>query len=192
MNKALKLTILLLSLLASNNISAQIKYSNANLTIGTTTPYSFYNVTIISSGMHLMTGGEEYLSFDLSNNSPSISGTGDRVVFYNTQTSTYNDIEIKTCFQTSDARFKQNIAKLQSTTNIVKALKPVSYKFKKQDETDKMDMGLIAQDLEKILPDLVIEDSEGKKLVNYIALIPILIKEVQTLQQRVDHLKQQK
>ena len=49
--------------------------------------------------------------------------------------------------------------------------------------------GLLAQELETILPGAVITDEEGNKLVNYQTLIPILIEAVQSLQKEIDELK---
>lgn len=50
--------------------------------------------------------------------------------------------------------------------------------------------GLIAQDLQKIYPDLVYEDSEGYLSVDYIGIIPLLIQSVKDLKTQVDELKE--
>lgn len=53
-----------------------------------------------------------------------------------------------------------------------------------------LEIGLLAQEVEKILPSIVLyTDDKGKKLINYIALIPVLIESVKTLQAEVDELK---
>ena len=51
------------------------------------------------------------------------------------------------------------------------------------------EIGLLAQELEEVLPNLVFTDEEGRKHVDYISLIPVLIDAVQSLQQEVDALK---
>lgn len=51
------------------------------------------------------------------------------------------------------------------------------------------EIGLLAQDVERILPNLVYTDNEGRKLVDYTSLIPVLIDAVKTLQQEVEDLK---
>jgi hypothetical protein len=48
---------------------------------------------------------------------------------------------------------------------------------------------LIAQELEEVLPNLVFTDEEGRKLVDYVSLIPVLIDAIQSLQKEVDNLK---
>ena len=51
------------------------------------------------------------------------------------------------------------------------------------------EIGLLAQDVEKVLPNLVFTDNEGKKLVDYISLIPILIKAIDEQQKEINELK---
>ena len=57
----------------------------------------------------------------------------------------------------------------------------------KNDLSNKIHYGFIAQDLERIYPELVNGEKDGEQLqsVNYTGLIPILIKEIQDLKDRV-------
>jgi len=107
----------------------------------------------------------------------------------------------------SDMKLKQNIADIESATSLVKAMKPKTYYFKKDDFSnlrlpDTKQYGLLAQDLELILPDLVQtsqepvrvnasgeREMEELKSINYNGLVPVLIKAIQELQQEVDALK---
>ena len=77
-------------------------------------------------------------------------------------------------------------------------MRPVSYNFtgnqsrsvsSNQYTGNNAEIGLLAQELEEILPNLVYTDEEGKKLVDYVSLIPVLIDAVQDLQREVDMLK---
>ena len=88
---------------------------------------------------------------------------------------------------TSDYRIKERIIKLNETFS-VDSLKPVSY-FNK--EAKKNDLGLIAHELQEVYPDLVTGEKDGINLqtINYIGLIPILIKEIQDLKSRVKELE---
>ncbi len=52
-------------------------------------------------------------------------------------------------------------------------------------DSTQLQYGLIAQEVEKIFPELVITESNGYKSVNYLGLIPVLIEAVKELQQRV-------
>jgi hypothetical protein len=87
---------------------------------------------------------------------------------------------------TSDYRIKSNITSLDETYT-VDNLNPVTYLNK---QTDKQDIGLIAHELQEKYPILVngIKDGDAYQSVNYIGLIPVLIKEIQTLKQTVTDL----
>ena len=58
----------------------------------------------------------------------------------------------------------------------------------------KQDIGLIAHELQEIYPELVNGEKDGEQFqsVNYIGLIPILIKEIQILKERVRMLEERK
>jgi hypothetical protein len=90
--------------------------------------------------------------------------------------------------QPSDYRIKDNVQILDTTYN-VDNLKPVTYMNKK---TQKKDIGLIAHELQEYFPELVNGEKDGKEMqsVNYIGLIPILIKEMQELKKEIKLLKE--
>ena len=73
----------------------------------------------------------------------------------------------------SDARLKANIISLGSTLAKVLQIDGKSYTMKK-DENNKQKIGVLAQDIEKVFPELVSE-SNGVKSVNYQGLVPVLI-----------------
>jgi hypothetical protein len=95
---------------------------------------------------------------------------------------------LATTFSTpSDYRIKENITQLDSKF-VVDKLNPVTYLNKK---SDKQDIGLVAHELQEIYPELVNGEKDGEQLqsVNYIGLIPILIKEIQDLKKELKSLK---
>ena len=73
----------------------------------------------------------------------------------------------------SDARLKANIISLGSTLAKLLQIDGKRYSMKK-DENKKQKIGLLAQDIEKVFPELVSE-SNGIKSVNYQGLVPVLI-----------------
>ena len=73
----------------------------------------------------------------------------------------------------SDARLKANIISLGSTLAKILQIDGKSYTMTK-DENKKQKIGLLAQDIEKVFPELVSE-SNGIKSVNYQGLVPVLI-----------------
>ena len=50
-------------------------------------------------------------------------------------------------------------------------------------------LGFIAQEVEKIIPELVKTDSEGMKSVDYISVIPVLVEALKNQQKQIDELK---
>jgi hypothetical protein len=64
---------------------------------------------------------------------------------------------------TSSARFKEEIKPIGSASEAILALKPVSFRYKKEiDPAGIPQFGLVAEDVEKVNPDLVVRDKEGK------------------------------
>src|SRR6266540_3265706 len=61
------------------------------------------------------------------------------------------------------ARFKEDIRPLDKASEALLALKPVTFRYKKQiDRTGRSQFGLVAEDVERVNPDLVVRDKEGK------------------------------
>ena len=92
---------------------------------------------------------------------------------------------------TSDYRIKTDIHDLDSRFHNVDNLRPVIYK---QVQTNNVNIGLIAHELQEYFPFLVDGEKDGEKTqaVNYIGLIGVLIKEIQDLKKRVNTLESEK
>ena len=88
---------------------------------------------------------------------------------------------------TSDIRVKENIKPLENSLSKVNQLRAVEY-----DRTDIRchQIGVIAQEIEKVYPDFVSTDSEGMKSVSYGQMVSVLIEAVKELSQEVDKLKE--
>lgn len=85
---------------------------------------------------------------------------------------------------TSDKRLKENINPLNINTGFYK-LNPVEFTWK---NTGKQSYGLIAQEVEQVFPELVVEREDGTKGVNYIPIIAMLLAKVQELSKKLDAL----
>lgn len=96
---------------------------------------------------------------------------------------------------TSDVRFKQNISEIDSPLQILSKLNGKTYQFKtgfkNKDFPAGQQYGFIAQELEKVLPSIVVTGEEGYKSVNYDAVIPILVESVKQQQQLIEHQQKQ-
>jgi len=79
---------------------------------------------------------------------------------------------------TSDANSKQNIKTIENGLNIINSLRGVSFDWK---DTGKPSYGLIAQEVEEHLPALVYTDENGKKSLNYDAIIGFLVEAIKEL-----------
>ncbi len=94
--------------------------------------------------------------------------------------------------QGSDERYKKNIVSIDNALEKVKNLNGVSYEWKteefKEENFDRgRHYGVVAQQVEEILPETVKENSDGYKGVAYTELIPILIEAMKEQQQIMDN-----
>ena len=79
----------------------------------------------------------------------------------------------------SSARYKENIQPMAKSSETILSLKPVSFRYKKElDPNAILQFGLVAEDVEKVDPDLVARDEEGKPYtVRYEAVNAMLLNE---------------
>jgi|GEM_PF-722161 len=91
--------------------------------------------------------------------------------------------------QTSDERMKTNIGELNYGIKKLMRLRPVSYNWK-TDPHGKRKAGLIAQETQKIIPEVVSGNAAKENLgMNYAELVSVLIKSLQQQQQQIKELK---
>jgi len=118
-----------------------------------------------------------------------------------------------TLFFSSDSRYKANVRNLGSSLEKIEQLRPVTYNLKSEDlskyyarlpdtvkvknenhlrsyfglgkspDVKRQHKGFVAQEVQKVFPELVQEDNQGMLSVNYIELIPVLAGAVQEQQQ---------
>jgi hypothetical protein len=90
----------------------------------------------------------------------------------------------------SDRRLKRNIHTLHYGLKEIMSLQPVSYNWIDPAASKETQLGLVAQDLRKTIPEAVNGDEQKETLsVNYTDLIPVLINAVKEQQQQIDELK---
>jgi hypothetical protein len=79
----------------------------------------------------------------------------------------------------SSARFKDDIKPMDRASEAILALKPVTFRYKKERDPKRIPrFGLVAEDVEKVNPDLVVRDKEGKPYsVRYDAVNAMLLNE---------------
>lgn len=107
------------------------------------------------------------------------------------------DCEIDGSFKTtkiyhaSDERWKKDIKVLDSALTKVLMMNGVQYNWRRDEFPDKnfpagLQIGLIAQQIEKIAPQLVTTDSEGYKAVEYANMVAFLIEAIKEQQKIID------
>jgi len=92
-------------------------------------------------------------------------------------------------FHTSDRNLKTGIKPLENNLVRILNLNPVSFRWRENNENG---LGLIAQDIENIFPEIVhIAEDSGLKSVNYNALIAPLIQAIQEQQEQIESQQEQ-
>jgi len=94
----------------------------------------------------------------------------------------------------SDIKWKKNIKPLQNSLEKVTNLNGVSFNWRTDEYTEKMfsedkQIGFIAQDVEKVFPELVSTDDDGNKSVYYDKMTAVLLESVKELKAQNDALK---
>lgn len=103
---------------------------------------------------------------------------------------TNGDIRANSTVYTSDARLKKDVSTLDNALELVTKLRGVHFEWiKPADDGQKgVQTGLIAQEVEKVYPELVRTDKEGWKSVNYASLVAPLIEAVKELKAMLDNI----
>jgi hypothetical protein len=92
-------------------------------------------------------------------------------------------------FNTSDRLLKDNIKDIsyEKNQNIFN-LNPCEFSFK-TDINKTIHYGFIAQEVEKLYPELVKDSDLGYKTVNYIEMVPLILLKMKDMQKEIDELK---
>jgi len=114
------------------------------------------------------------------------------------ETSNYGYVAANGSWQSSsDIRHKENIETLNSALAKVLEMNGIYFNVIGNDPDKERQVGFIAQEMEKILPEVVSTDSEGYKGISYSHLTPILVEAIKeqqgqivSQQQQIDELKE--
>ena len=96
----------------------------------------------------------------------------------------------------SDARFKTNVATLTNALDTVLNLRGVNFDWKRDSFPDRhfpegRQVGFIAQELEKFLPEVVSRDAQDYRAVAYGSVVPVLVEAIKAQQKQIEELKAQ-
>ena len=187
----------------------------ANITIDSETPelnlvadaYQISKIQFFDDGTKLLGGISANIDNGIDINSVSVSSpdiilrsnSSQKLLVHSTGVAITGNLlatgEI-TAYQTSDIRLKENIIPIENATEIINKLNPVTYNWNDKakelnsNKTDKTDIGLIAQELQEVLPNAVGEMYNGEYLgIDYVKVIPYLISAIKELSEEVKLLK---
>jgi hypothetical protein len=185
--------------------TSQIDFSSSGITIGRYITTGEY----ITAGGYIssLAGGEDYKQTSLvkwgliSDGDMYIEPANGKNLYLTDQWSRTGQLNIQfgsvvsgsgisapSFIYSSDRTLKENILPLTNSLEKVEQLQGVSFDWK---ESGDESIGLIAQDVEKIFPELVSTNSEGLKSVEYGNLVAVLIEAVKEQQKQIDSLQEQ-
>jgi hypothetical protein len=155
--------------------------SGGDFAVGTTTVTDARINLVAASGQwgikcfNAGSGSQDLIAFNISG-----GGTSVGAITTNGTNTTYGT--------SSDQRLKENIVSAPESGDDVDAINVVSYKWKSNGSETKY--GLIAQELISVAPDAVQQGDDGEEIektwgVDYSKLVPMLVKEIQSLRARV-------
>lgn len=143
---------------------------NSTTTVSTGSLYQYSATQIVATGSSLAVG-------DITPS--SIPGRIDAS----------NDI---VAFSTSDARFKDNVKPINNALQKVSSISGVEFDWIEDIDhhgNSGHDVGVIAQELERVLPEVVTTRDSGYKAVKYDKIVPLLIQAIKEQQSEINELK---
>ena len=169
---------------ASGNNSTAMGYfttasGNKTTAMGANTTASDYASLVIgqfnSSGSSVTNNATSYntanTAFVIGNGTDSSNKSDAFKVMFNGDTTVSNDLTVSgDVVISSDARLKSNIESLGSTLSKLLQIDGKSYEMK-----GKQKIGVLAQEIKEVFPELVSEDDNEMLAVNYQGLVPVLI-----------------
>lgn len=155
-------------------------------------------------------GAANFLLFIRNNGNIGVGNNGDATVKFQVS----GTARANSWLTFSDRRLKTDITPLENSLAKVLKLNGVNYRYKyefdknpngisdteqvkvktaevdsKITSTDDMRLGLIAQDVKEILPEVVREDEKGYLSINYSDIVPLLIESIKQQQKQIEEMK---
>ena len=174
--------LLLLNSYAGATEGAQITLAYANtsgITGGSANTWNVDVATANSFRIFRNTAGSSLVALDINESTGNFTVTGNIL-------SANNII----AYSTSDSRLKENIVPIENALDKIKKISGVMFDWKDGHEIDrKHDTGLIAQEVEAVLPEVVVTRPNGFKAVRYEKVIGLVVQAIKELADQVDELK---
>lgn len=94
-----------------------------------------------------------------------------------------------TAYHSSDKRLKDNIIPISSAIDKVKQIGGYEFDWNNKSSFEGHDVGVIAQEIESVLPEIVANRDDGFKAVRYEKIVPLLIEAIKEQQLQIEELK---
>ena len=195
---------------------SDIYYNTGNVGIGTTSPTALltigassgtpgYNINFTGSppatiaGQTANTSTGELRNFAFTNYFPTfysnnaermrIHSSGGVSIGNTTDPGAANLSVSGTVTASSDARLKENVKEIPNALDKVNAIRGVTYTRNDMEDKERLYTGVIAQEIEAVLPEAVFEGEDGIKSVAYGNMVGLLIEAIKELKKEIDELK---
>lgn len=152
---------------------------------------AFGQFRVITNSHFDMSNGK----FTIKTNNPTVdigcnegTGTYNSTLYFWHSNSSWNNLKANSFIVMSDSNIKTNITPIENASDVLGLINTYSYSMVENPEA--VGFGVLAQELETILPELV-DSTHGEKGVNYIGLIPFLIKGFQEKTKELDDLREE-
>ena len=191
--------------LKSDYIQGAIEATNgvvsgsSQITLSGTTGYSSLATTFepIASSTHTLVTGSSQITLSSTTGGSTTSdvqfgslGIGTTASGVSGEIRAAGDI---TAYYSSDERLKENIQPIENALSKVEAISGNTYDWKEGFETIHShkghDLGVIAQQVQSVLPEVVTERETGYLAVDYVKLVPVLIEAIKELSAKVKELE---
>ena len=130
------------------------------------------------------TNATRYLTWtDQTTGEEDTLGVSSTKLYFNPSTGQLNATDFNSL---SDATMKEDIQPLSNSIDVLRQINPVKFNWK---DNGKTAYGVVAQQIQQVLPDLVSENDKGVLSVAYSQLIAFLVDAVKSQQQEIDSLK---
>jgi hypothetical protein len=165
--------------------------ANGNLLVGTTSASAKLTVNGVSNQVSIRSTVSN--SGDINAQLITSQTSGTAVQFYTSGTTVAGSITVSgtstTYATSSDVRLKENIQDAASASDLIDAIQVRQFDWKSDGSQQRY--GMVAQELAQVAPEAVHQpaDPEEMMAVDYSKLVPMLIKEIQSLRQRVAQLE---
>lgn len=204
MKKRVIYTVILLFTCVS--AMAQIKIADNNFFIGRNEVISHSGDSCVEirgyNGMLWRVYNGNFLKLDLRTDETRFSGSGDCVNFYDADLNRYITVFVRKIVNLSDERLKEEIHPYGQTP--LMSLNPVSFRdnsglqrsaaasvTSENISPSNVHYGFIAEELQQLFPEAVQDDGNGNLMINYIAIIPMLVKSLQEIEARINEQSQE-